>query len=84
MRIVIQNQSGDGYFDGTAWQASADHARVFDNVVQAENFCRAQNLSDAVVVVKFNDPGQDIRLPLSARNSVLVSSPPTTHIKSLS
>jgi len=84
MRIVIQNPVGQGYFDGLAWEAGLEQAQEFESVAQAERFCRDRKITQALIVVKFKDPTQDIRYPIGARDALLVSNPPTTRIRSLS
>jgi hypothetical protein len=83
MRILIQDPVGKGYFDGIAWTGDVEQAREFESVAQAETFCRTENVTRALIVVKFKDPSQDIRYPIGARDALLVSNPPTTRIKSL-
>jgi hypothetical protein len=83
MRILIQDPSGTGYFDGESWTGDAEHAKVFESVAQAETFCRAQNVTRALIVVKFKDPAQDIRYPVGPRDALLVSKSQTTRIKSV-
>jgi hypothetical protein len=84
MRILIQDPVSKGYFDGIAWDADLDQAREFESVAHAETFCHQQNVIRAQIVVKFNDPTQDIRYTIGARDALLVSKPPTTRIRSLS
>jgi hypothetical protein len=84
MRILIQDPVAKGYFDGAAWNGDIARAREFDSVAQAEAFCQGLNLTNALVVVKYNDSGQDIRYPVGAKDALLVSKPPTTRIRSLS
>jgi hypothetical protein len=84
MRILIQDPVGKGYFDGVAWNGDVEQAREFESVAQAETFCHEQNVTRALIVVKFKDPTQDIRYPIGAQGALLVSKPPTTRIKSLS
>lgn len=84
MRILIQDPVGKGYFDGVAWNGDVEQAREFESVAQAETFCHEQNVTRALIVVKFNDPTQDIRYPIGPRDALLVSKPPTTRIRSLS
>lgn len=81
MRILIQDPVSKGYFNGAAWDAGLDEAREFDSVAQAESFCLENNVTRALIVVKFNDPKQDIRYPIGAQGALLVSKPPTTRIK---
>jgi len=83
MRILIQEPVGKGYFDGVSWAGGLDQAREFESVAQAETFCHEQNVTRALIVVKYNDPRQDVRYSLGPRNALLVSKPPTTRIKSL-
>ncbi len=83
MRILIQDPVGTGYFDGFTWSGDVERAREFESVAQAETFCREQNVTRALIVVKFKDPSQDIRYPIGAQDALLVSKPPTTRIKSL-
>jgi hypothetical protein len=83
MRIVIQDQVGKGYFDGATWGADSEQARSFETVAQAEAFCEDRNVTHAFIVVKFNDPAQDIRFPIGERDALLVSRPPTTRIRRL-
>ena len=83
MRILIQDPVGKGYFDGVAWGGDLEQAREFESVAQAETFCHEQNVTRALIVVKFNDPTQDIRYPIGAQDALLVSKPPTTRIRSL-
>ncbi len=83
MRILLQDAVGKGYYDGTAWSGAVEDARAFDSVVQAEKFCRERKVTQALIVVKYNDPTQDIRFPVGAQDALLVSKPPTTRIKSL-
>jgi hypothetical protein len=83
MRILIQDPIGKGYFDGIAWNSNAEEAREFESVAQAETFCHEQNVASALIVVKFNDPNQDIRYPIGPHDALLVSKPPTTRIRSL-
>ena len=83
MRILIQDPASKGYFDGAAWNSNMEQARVFESVAQAETYCKTQNVTPALIVVKFNDASQDICYPVGPRNALLVSKPPTTKIKSL-
>jgi hypothetical protein len=83
MRILIQDPVGKGYFDGIAWDCTVEQAREFESVAQAETFCHEQSFTRALIVVKFNDPNQDIRYPIGAQDALLVSKPPTTRIRSL-
>lgn len=57
-----------------------DRAQEFDTVAQAEEFCHQQQVTKAFIVVKFNDPAQDIRYPIGPQGALLVSRPPTTRI----
>jgi hypothetical protein len=84
MRILIQDPVGKGYFDGVAWKDDAEQARVFENVSQAETFCREHDIARALIVVKYKDTGQDIRFVFGPRDALVVSKPPTTRISSLS
>ena len=81
MRILIQDPVGKGYFNGVAWDSAAEQAQEFESVAQAETFCHEQSVTRALIVVKFNDPAQDIRYPIGAQDALLVSKPPTTRIK---
>ena len=83
MRILIQDPVGKGYYDGSAWDSALERAREFESVAQAETFCHEQNVTRALIVVKFNDPNQDIRYPIGPRDALMVSKPPTTRIRSL-
>jgi len=83
MRILIQDPNERSYFDGTGWTTALEEAKAFESVAQAETFCRSQNVTNAFIVVKFNDPSQDIRYPIGKQDALLVSRPPTTRIKSL-
>lgn len=83
MRILIQDPVGKGYFDGINWDSELDKARDFESVAQAESFCHEQNVTRALIVVKYNDPRQDIRYSLGPRNQLLASKPATARIKSL-
>jgi len=83
MRILIQDPVGKGYFDGVAWSGDAEQASEFESVAQAETFCHQRNVTSALIVVKFNDPAQDIRYPIGPQDALLVSRPPTTRIRSL-
>ena len=83
MRILIQDPASQRYFDGYAWGNEIDQAREFESVAQAETFCREQQIARALIVVKFNDPSQDIRYTVGPRDALMVSRPPTTRIKSL-
>jgi len=84
MHILIQDPVGKGYFDGAAWNGDVERAREFESVAQAETFCHEQNVTRALIVLKFKDPAQDIRYPIGAQGAPLVSKPPTTRIGSLS
>jgi hypothetical protein len=68
MRIVVQDPEGKAYFSGTGWTDDENRATEFGTVTQAEEFCRQQNLSLALVVVKFNGGDNDVRYPASARD----------------
>ena len=83
MRILIQDPVGKGYFDGVTWSGGVERAREFESVAQAETFCQEQNVTRALIVVKFKDATQDICYPIGAQDALLVSKPPTTRIKSL-
>jgi hypothetical protein len=83
MRILIQDPVGKGYFDGIAWNGGVEQALEFESVAQAETFCHGQNITRALIVVKFKDPAQDIRYPIGPQDALLVSKPPTTRISSL-
>jgi len=83
MRTLIQDPVGKGYYDGIAWDSALERAREFESVAQAETFCHEQNVTRALIVVKFNDPNQDIRYPIGPRDALMVSKPPTTRIRSL-
>lgn len=80
MRILLQNPAGKGYYDGSSWTAVEDCAQEFETVAQAEQFCQHQQVTKAFIVVKFNDPAQDIRYPIGPQGALLVSRPPTTRI----
>ena len=83
MRILIQDPVGKGYFDGSAWNGGLEQAREFESVAQAETFCHSQNVTRALIVVKFKDQTAEVRYPIGARNALLVSKPPTTKIRSV-
>ena len=84
MRILIQDPVEKGYFDGaSSWDSGEAQAKEFESVAQAETFCQEQNITRALIVVKFNDPARDIRYPIGAEDALLVSKPPTTRIRSL-
>ena len=83
MRILIQDLTGKGYFDGLAWGTDLKDAKIFESVAQAETFCHQQNVTRAQIVVKFNDPSQDIRYTIGPKDALLVSKPPTTRIRSV-
>ena len=83
MRILIQDSAGKGYFDGASWNNDLQQAQEFESVAQAESFCHDQNFARALIVVKFNDPHQDIRYPIGPQDALLVSKPPTTRISRL-
>ncbi len=84
MRILIQDPIGKGYFDGASWGAHSEQAQEFESVALAEQFCQQRSVTRALIVVKFNDPSQDIRYPIGPQDALLVSKPPTTRIRSLS
>ena len=68
MRILIQDPGTKCYFNGDNWDADENRATEFDTVAQAEEFCRQQDLSLALVVVKFKDAVNDVSYPASARD----------------
>ena len=76
MRIVIQHGLSKAYFNGAAWGADEESATEFENVVEAEQFCRAKKLGNALIVLKFKDGDEDIsykacdiNLPVASHNS---------------
>ena len=81
MRILIQDPVGKGYFDGVSWNGDIKDARHFESVAQAETFCHEQKVTRAQIVVKFNNPAQEIRYTLGAKDALLVSKPPSTRIR---
>jgi hypothetical protein len=83
MRILIQDPVGKGFFDGAAWNEDMNQAREFESIAQAEAFCLGQNITHAEIVVKYNDPVQEVRFPIGPRDALVVSKPPTTRIRSL-
>jgi hypothetical protein len=83
MRILIQDPVSKGYFDGVAWGGDVEQAQEFESVAQAETFCHEQNVTRALIVVKFNNAAQDIRYPIGAEDALMVSKPPTTRIRRL-
>ncbi len=60
MRIIIQHALSRSYFNGRDWNANEEDAANFETVVEAEEFCRAQNLGNALIVLKFREAGQEI------------------------
>ena len=68
MRIVIQNPETRAFFSGGEWDLDEDRASQFGNVADAEEFCRQQNLPQALVVVKFRDAINDVSYPASGRD----------------
>jgi hypothetical protein len=81
MRILIQNPESKRYYDGTQWGADLENAKEFDTVFSAEEYCRAQDIGSALIVVKFNDlAAQDIKYAVGPANSLLTSKPPTTRL----
>jgi hypothetical protein len=60
MRIVIQHALSRSYFNGSAWDVNEDQAAEFESVVEAERFCRTQNLGNALIVLKFKEGDEDI------------------------
>jgi hypothetical protein len=83
MRIVIQDPTSKAFFDGVSWDNELERAKTFENVAQAEACCAEQQLANALVAVKFNDPNSDFSFPVGSRGALLVSRPQTTKIKSL-
>jgi hypothetical protein len=83
MRILVQDAARSVYFDGVDWNEDAALAKDFENVAQAESFCREHELSKVLIVVKSNDGQHDISYPVGGRNALLVSKPATTKIKSI-
>jgi hypothetical protein len=60
MRIVIQHAVSRSYFNGSDWDANENGAAEFENVVEAEQICRTQNLGNALIVLKFKDGDEEI------------------------
>jgi hypothetical protein len=83
MRILLQDPVSKGYFDGIDWAGEVQKAREFESVAEAETYCLERNVTRALIVVKFNDPTQDIRYPIGPQDALLVSKPATTRIRSL-
>ena len=80
MRILIQDAENKGYFNGVSWGADVEEAKNFESVAQAETFCQDQNITRALIVVKFKNSDQEIRYPVGPQDALLVSKPPTTRI----
>ena len=71
MRIVIQDSSGESYFDGDSWTPDIVKAMDFESTTVAERFCLERKLAGAVIVVKFINPEVgDIRFPAGARDAL--------------
>ena len=68
MRILIQDPETKSYLSGDTWDVDENRATTFGNVAQAEEFCRQQNLPEALVVVKFKDAIHDASYPASERD----------------
>ena len=83
MRILVQNAASNVYFDGVDWNENAAQAKDFESVLHAESFCREHELSSVLIVVKSKDGRHDISYPFGGPNSVLLSKPATTKVKSL-
>jgi hypothetical protein len=83
MRILVQDSVSKAYFDGVGWREDLEQAMGFVTVNQAEAYCRDQKFAGALIVVKFDDPNQDVSYPVGPRGALLVSRPLTTQIKSL-
>lgn len=83
MRILVQDSASRTFFDGLGWDKNAERAKSFESVTHAETFCRNQNLNDALIVVRFNNPKQeDVCYPMGP-HSALVVSKGTTRIRSI-
>jgi len=82
MRILVQDSARKVYFDGLGWNEDAAQAKAFENVAQAEAFCREHALFTAMILVESNDHNHDVRYPVGGRNALLVSKA-TTRIKSI-
>jgi hypothetical protein len=82
MRILVQDSVRKVYFDGVDWNEDTARAKAFENLAQAEAFCRDHALFTALIVVESNNPSHDVRYPVGGRNALLVSKA-TTRIKSL-
>jgi hypothetical protein len=83
MRILVQDSVNEVFYDGLDWNRDASKAKDFGSVAQAETFCRANQLSEALIVLKSKDGKHDVSYPAGERNAVVVSKPPTTQIKRL-
>lgn len=51
VKIVLRNQESGRYFRGPAqWVSNAYNALTFQNILEAEEFCRLHNLSDLQLI----------------------------------
>jgi hypothetical protein len=83
MRILVQDPGSNAFFDGTGWNEDIARAKQFESLTRAEALCREHQFLSALIVVKLESAGQDIRYPVDVRHALLVSKPPTTRIKRL-
>jgi hypothetical protein len=83
MRILVQNEFSNVYFDGVDWIENPGQAMDFGSVADAESFCQEHDLSCALIVVKSKDGCHDVSYPVGDHNALLVSKRPSTEVKSL-
>jgi len=65
MKVVLQNKQTKEFFaKGNLWVSDINQAIFFENSVDAEQYCRAENLSDVHILIK-TDTGNSVVLPCS-------------------
>jgi hypothetical protein len=65
-RVLLRSLgSGQYYTSSNAWSGAGSAAHDFETVDNAAQFARAQGLAGMEVVLRFDDPANDLVLPLS-------------------
>jgi hypothetical protein len=74
MRVLIQNAATEAYYTGKGWNKDINTALQFDTTVKADSYCYENNISDALIVVKFKDDSGDIKFTSGAGSRLMSSS----------
>jgi hypothetical protein len=71
MRVLIQNAVTEAYLTGEGWSKDINTALQFDTTVKADAYCYDNNISDALIVVKFKDESGDIKFTSGAGSRLM-------------